>query len=108
MSTAVSFVNPTAIVRMPGHNHVRFCIQAPRDNYKAGYYSPDDVDGKEKLPTQLRIIGRELKLMNTVEKFHINLGGDKPDRIVVKFHDRVDVNDGLLTVIADFIAERLG
>jgi hypothetical protein len=107
MSTAVTFNNPTKIIRLHGHNYIKFQIKAPH-GASSGYYTSEDLDKLSSLHPQLKYIGRELLLMDNVEKFYINVGGDKPDRIVVKFVDHVVVTDGMLRVIADFIGERLG
>ncbi|MBA3758135.1 hypothetical protein H0X10_00690 [Candidatus Saccharibacteria bacterium] len=106
MSTSVSSVNPTAIQRMEGRNWYRFCIRSDA-SFKSGFFSCDDLE-RSMLHPQLRIIADELKLMGGVEKFHFNLGGESPDRLSVKFHDRIIVDDGVLMVIRDIIAERLG
>lgn len=108
MGTSVSFVNPTSILRMEGQNWYRFCISPPKENYKSGFFTKADLGEKSTLHPQLRIIANELAIMSAVESFHINLGGDASDRIVVKFNDDVLVDDGHLMVIADLIGERLG
>ena len=106
MSVA-THTNPTKIVRMQGPNWFRFNISTP-EKYTSGFFNESDLESKSTLPKPLKLIGKELTLVDAVEKFHINLGGDKSDRIVVKFKDHEEVTEGMLVMIADFIGEMLG
>jgi hypothetical protein len=107
MSAAVRFNNPTSINRMPGGNWVRFFIKPPPGS-ASGFFAASDMGTRSSLPPQLKQIGDELAKMDSVHTFHFNIGGEQQDRISVKFRPDIDVDDGLLRVVADIIGEPLG
>ena len=107
MSTAVTFINPTRIIKQEGGNYFRFLIMTPK-GAKRGYFNHEDVGDKSTLHPQLQAVAHELNGMMAVERFYINIGGDQPDRIVVKFSSNITVDDPVLDTIKQIIGNELG